>query len=968
MLFFAEGVRPESDAAVLMLEPQQFSGEALIPYLLRLGGWGYGGTVRILPNPTERNPSPFLPERLAGGLETGAMSLQLSGGQLIDLIVETPPSVLTDVVSGSQLLDASRLRRLEQEALSEGVDLGEMCLARGELAAESLPDLVVYHLQVRLGELLLAPFVRVEELRPPASPTGWGVAQYFQLAIPLESLLIGAARVRGLWQVARECFPSLKEVYGAKPSAFYLISQEAEYPAEAAILRALDGLKDLAEVAEATGEDPFESLAVFDGLLADGHVSATNPVELFQLGCEEERKGNVAKALRLFQCAEERGLDDFDLGFRLGELYHANGRDAEAIERFLAFAEKCVGQYRIEDTIRSCRKIIEIDPKNLEVLERYVSLLAKYGKGDEALHEGLRLARRFASQDEPTRALGTLEKIVELADGNEEVLRFYHELCEQTGHEQGAIRAQRRLAKLFHQRAERGKALEFYQGLFVRGEDTPEVRSRLCELHFAAGNLVKACEHLEHLKRMQGWSARGPEKEAVEFFRRLLESGVRESGVIAWLADEARHRGNPEETLRYLRLHCETLEGQGKMQEARRAAEQLLRLDPRNIGAARRLSALELRCGDAQRAAATLEQFAAGLKEDGNREQELRQVLQELLAINPLNLSGRSLLLGDGVKSTPSPDNSRLHLEVALLKLVSGECARGEALLGEFGEGSALQPTFDLMSGYLHLWKGDREQATLWFGKCGKLSAERGERHTLGVCIQLLKGIDPQRPELDALERAYTNLPDPSGAFQTRGHEVLQAKVAGITARLRDLKGLGDGASDAPGAELAAAGGTRAQPVARQASLKGVAALKQLRDGGGATSTATSRPPREEGSEPEAAAPKAQKSLSDTEIIRTRASAGAATEAPALAPPPKPKGSALKGVAALQHLRGQPSGAKAVAPSAEAETAPEEPAGETDAAAQRIAEAAEGTKLAAPKKVNTASSKLSALRTKPKRG
>ena len=56
----------------------------------------------------------------------------------------------------------------------------------------------------------------------------------------------------------------------------------------------------------------------------------------------------MQKALRLFQHADELGLDDFDLGYRLAESLQKVGRTEEALSYYHAFAEKCVGQFRID--------------------------------------------------------------------------------------------------------------------------------------------------------------------------------------------------------------------------------------------------------------------------------------------------------------------------------------------------------------------------------------------------------------------------------------------------------------------------------------------------------------------------------------------------------------------------------------------------------------------------------------------
>ncbi|MCI0652337.1 MAG: hypothetical protein L0Z55_10685, partial [Planctomycetes bacterium] len=715
-----------------MSEAIELEKTQVVPQLVRLA--------------TSGEPPPL---RFASGSASPAGDLWLwfRDGFLVDALSSGSPSLLETAAYATGKLTEKERKRFEKQARQDGRDAGALALSQGAIPAEELAPAVLAAIEDRLGALIAAPDVEIlaaEGEHEPPLPRG--VAELFQLEIPLDALMRGAARTAGRWDVIRDHVPALREVYYATPTAMAYMSAPQDYPLHAAILQELDGVRDVAEAIDAANVDPFGCWQALDELVAGGQVQAINPVQLFQLGNDCEHRGDYGKALRLFERAEQRGLDDFDLGFRLGELYERTGQRELAVDRFLTVTEKCFSQFRIEDTIRCCRKILALDPENTPIQDRYVSLLARYGKGEEAISAGLSVAQRLRQSGDLRRAQSTLEKIVDLAEANEEVLRCYLDLCEKNGHETGAAKARRSLAHLFHQREETGKALELYQGLFVSGEDSAEVRQRLAELHFRTGNAAQAVQHLQALERVDGWSPREPHPEAVAFFRKLLASGVRAPEVTAWLADEARLRGDRTEMLSLLDRHRQALEAAGNLEEALKCAEQLVRQAPRSVDHARTLSSLKKRCGDIGGAAAVLEQLAERLAGDPSSARDVETLLADLIALNPLSLRGRRLLLTHGAKQRDVAAQQRLQLETALLSLASGEAARAHAHLEGLACAPVLATAFDWISGLLALASSEKDKALSHFTAAARRAAEQGERATLGALIDQLRAFEPRLP------------------------------------------------------------------------------------------------------------------------------------------------------------------------------------------------------------------------------
>lgn len=873
-------------------------------------------------------------------------------GKITDLWVGSTVSLLEAILLPSESLKERDRKRFRKQAQSDGRDLGEVILSSGLLSEEEVATRILDAMQAQLAQLIQFPgqFEVLPEEWPDDPP---GIAQVLQLQLDIEDSVVSAARLLDDWSLVEFDLPGLKDVYYATPASFSLIQNPGDFPIEVELLGLLDGERDLGEVVTLCGFPPFAVYDVAMNLAMDGMTALINPVQLFQLGCEFERHQESERALRRFERAEERGLDDFDLRFRLAEAYAAVGRTAEAVRHYMIFAEKCVSQFRIEDTIRACSRIIAIDPDNLAIQDRYISLLSKYGKVEEALSQGFALAQRFSSEGKDNRARATLEKILEIAEGNEEVLRLYLSLCEKTEHEEGAKEARRRLGNLFHGREESDKALEFYQGLFVKGEEGPEIRGRLAELHLSAGNHQNAFEHLQSLRGHAGWTPRNAIPQALELFRRLLELDPRAPDVTGWLVDEARSRGDRGALIPLLATHRDALASKGQHSEACRAAENLVTLQPLDLSALRALAHLEARHGNRRKAALHFESIADRMLSSDSEVNEVILVLEELLEADPLSITARQKLL----ELSPEAERPDLALELQLLQMVGGDPATSDPATTREPQRAETEPNFlelvlEILQGRLRQLHGDQALALERYHHVAQLSVERQRLDFLEESLEHLEEMTPNDPQVknhrERLEELRT------GA--SRPQRVVQSSVSGITAKLKNMQHGGSAeTASSSGAPASQAGATVTVASSKSRALGAVAKLKSLKTGAEPAGTTDAKPSPEkvlstspEGSKPPSNAPSP--------------TAGSALESALETPSaPQPKPGKLKGLDKLQALRGG-------APAEEVESLEESPPPASKTKAPTMDESPMAIRHPKPKskaKLGGSASKLSALRKKP---
>ena len=363
----------------------------------------------------------------------------------------------------------------------------------------------------------------------------------------------------------------------------------------------------------------------------------------------------------------------------------------------------------------------------------------------------------------------------------------------------GATQDRKRLGALFHQREDAEKALELYQGLFVGGDESAEVRSKLVELHYQGGNREKAREHLLALKGRKGWKPKDACPEAVELYRKLLDMGTAELWVTKWLIDEARQRQDRGEMARLWRIHRNHLETAGELEQARNAAEHVTHLDPESIADARGLAGLERRCGNLPRAGFVLENLLRDAIAREEQPAETPEIVDELIEVAPHSLLARHLKWELDPPAPASTAHQRLRLETLLLEWIAGNDGPVQSEL-ENSESLPIAPFVAYLTGLASIWRGDGQKALEWFLKAGRLATRSGDRGLLQGIVREIEKINPDLGgDLDEFRRTLSVTPiEVPAAERNRGPKVVQAGVSSITARLKNLQSGGGGAAPAP--------------------------------------------------------------------------------------------------------------------------------------------------------------------------
>ncbi len=723
----------------------------------------------------------------------------------------------------------SELKKAKKQAAKGKSSLGEALIKRGIITEDAAIEAVIAFVKHSVAQLLTYPndaikFTQGNQGEALFSDLGTN----YDIYLPIEDLLIHALSSFEAWDFVVEHFSFLRDVYYATPNAVKYFHQQAENQDELAILQQIDGQKNIEEVITLSSLDPFYALDIVQQLAEEGIVELVNPVQLFQLGLDEEENGNWSKALHLYQRSLDRGLDDFDLQFRLAHAFEKTGKKNIAISRYLDFADKCAREFRFEDTLRALKRITILDCDNIPIRRRYIQLLHKYDKNAEAAEESLKLADTLQSKNRSEEALRILGEAADNYPEDLDLQEKYATLCEECKANDQLQETKERLTQIYSNRKDTTKALEYFQKLFIKGEDTLEIRLKLVELHLVQGNKEKALDHLDAVLAIGNPYGINDKKQLRELHQKRCELQPGERYSCWFLIENALSRNElatAETKLRELIAHLDPVKGR---HEIVLALKKLVKIFPDNHTYRWQLAKELEKSQKTGESAKTLMNLAEIEKTKGNYD-EARHAYEEVLRLQPYDQEAREEIAPLYEQLNEQEKLQREQRNLAILAILAGQIDKAQSLCREVVSNGENNAYLLVLLADLCAKTGDTKMAGDLYKRAGKaLIAE----HNFGLAsecagnLQELGSFSSHAEELQktieaALAGAGGNGTSAKSngkadeAFSHMKERVLKRSVNSITARLKDLKGGGR-----QGKAQKAAGNVAAQPAVA-ASIKG---------------------------------------------------------------------------------------------------------------------------------------------------
>jgi tetratricopeptide (TPR) repeat protein len=428
----------------------------------------------------------------------------------------------------------------------------------------------------------------------PPLPTVFQAADLeLRLNLSGMSVLMEAARRADEWELVRTTIPHEHDVVIATDPSGRL--PDGLIDRRIALL--IDGYRSAYEVAKQSPLITLEALKAIGELVKDGKLKLLDPQELTKVGLEAERDEDYEKALQVYELALDRGLEHLDLHRRIAHAYHRLGRNAEALDRWLAVADRCVKLDRRDLAIQALRDATELAPDDLELRRRLGKLLVAAEQQADAAVEYRKLLEKAEAQSLKA------PKLIEL----------YDELLELAPNEKGAL-------------------------------------DKLAALHLEQDDLILAMQRLDELASVH--LAEERPDEAVPIYYKILDIDHENLDAHLRLAQTLAKMGSTDDAVREYRRLADTLYKSGLIGNSInwsfliQVYESIVELEPSSTPAWEWLAKAYVENGQTDLAVSRYEGMVKSL-EPGEGEQappELLQPLRRIVELAPDRLDVRRRL------------------------------------------------------------------------------------------------------------------------------------------------------------------------------------------------------------------------------------------------------------------------------------------------------------------------------------
>lgn len=324
------------------------------------------------------------------------------------------------------------------------------------------------------------------------------------LSIHPNTLLMEAARRKDEWSRVKKHIPSTKDVFRVNQDSFHFFDESdpnTDYIRE--VLSLVDGKRDVAEITAQARMSKFDALMILKDLVESGEISALSGEELLKFALLCQKRGNIKKALRLYERAEKLGVHQYDLADRIGKSYEALGQTKKAINKYLDFAAKCCAQEKLDDAILTYQKVIRLDPNDISTHEQLIGLLLEQNRKEEAVREYRLLIQKYQKFDAKDKLMDAWKAVAQYSPGvNEEAYEELAKLYREIGDTVQAIIDLDELATNFLVEERFDESVAIFRKILTIDDECIDARLQLASTLSKTGRIDEAVQEYKKMAEM----------------------------------------------------------------------------------------------------------------------------------------------------------------------------------------------------------------------------------------------------------------------------------------------------------------------------------------------------------------------------------------------------------------------------------------------------------------------------------
>ncbi len=307
--------------------------------------------------------------------------------------------------------------------------------------------------------------------------------------------------------------------------------------------------------------------------LARYHLSLNRrgvALETFRsLARQYEQAGDVAHLVEVLKSIVDIDPLSVEHRQRLAELYHRRGQDEAAVEHYERLAEQYLDGGLSDLAEHTLRRVLALRPGRSDLWERVIAIHQQEGRTDEALADLIMLADLYMEEAQLEQALTTYKRILELDPDNIEVLNLYIDLSLQMGPETVVVDEMLRLADLRARRGEAREAMSIYRHLMELCPHHEEIKERMSATQTLVrdGGALKT-DPAGSTLGILGASDPNTVTKLIRNYENILRLNTRNPAARAKLAELMERAGQHEEADRHWLAAAEDYVQKGNLERA----------------------------------------------------------------------------------------------------------------------------------------------------------------------------------------------------------------------------------------------------------------------------------------------------------------------------------------------------------------------------------------------------------------
>ena len=536
-----------------------------------------------------------------------------------------------------------------------------------------------------------------------------------------------------------------------------------------------------------------------------------------------------------------KGLDDFDLGARIGRTCAVTGRIAEADRRLRAHAQRCSDQLRIDAARDAWSGVSALNPQDGEARQRAIALWQRDPGDNPTLC--LELARALIDGQQADDACQLLDSVgAQIPDPR--IHQLHEEAALSAGDPEASHRARWRQAEALRASGQFDQAAGHYEYLASDSASSSILLFRLTEIALERNDPAPAQQYCRQALTGSEGETRALDVESRQALEELALREDAPAELHRWMADHAQRCDDQQREALSRQRQCQAHQREQDFESACQAARRAHQLQPENLEVALEHARMEEQAGELHNAISIREQILEQLPDGHPAAAEL---VESILQRHPS--SATALRRSLGAVEDGSRQQQSIQLRLALIGMLGGQPSRPEQT------DASHHRVLEILSA---LTASDDTALKKLQSVAEKLLQQPDP--LVQLVREALQQVNPDHPLLQS------EAPLPTTASTNRG-SVVRTGIGGITEKLRNVQTDDAEPRSAPDPTPAAGPAEGTAPDAPKGIQSALDRLRSLRGNG---------------SDPEPAGP-----TENTEIGAETAENSPEPEAHALDVPPK---------------------------------------------------------------------------------